>query len=247
MLQSNIFTKKNPVPNSGGKSDPTMEYNMSTSAISSQLETLTNETIAIQHHYCPLNMASKRKVTIMDEKISTTVTDLETRAKAKHAIEILENGAEGTLSSCTSGGSSTNPSGTTLTFHSIMTSYSALVTQLLERLANFEKLQLDALDKASSMSTIILAHQQEIQALKLALSTVRREEAKKVMAEVNEELKVKCEEAELKSIELRFEKAGLEAANKKLEKHNKLLKDVVTRFEHLYGNINDAEAADGDA
>jgi len=97
------------------------------------------------------------------------------------------------------------------------------------------------------MSTIILAHQQEIQALKLALSAVRREEAKKVMAEVNEELKVKCEEAELKSIELRFEKAGLEAANKKLEKHKKLLKDVVTRFEHLYGNINDAEAADGDA
>jgi hypothetical protein len=192
-------------------------------------------------------MTSKRKVTIMDDKISTTVTDFETRTKAKQAIDILENGTEGTIFSSTSGGSSTNPTGTSLTFHSIMTSYSALITQLLERLASFEKLQLDALDKASSMSTVILAQQQEIQAIKLGLSTVRQEEAKKVMAEVNEEMKNKCEEAELKSIELRFEKAVLEAANKKLEKHNKLLKDMVTRFEHLYGNINDAEAADGDA
>jgi hypothetical protein len=183
----------------------------------------------------------------MDEKISTTVTDNETRAKAKQAIDILENGTNEPVFNCISGGSRINPSDTTLTFHSIMTSYSTLISQLLERLTSFETLQLDALDKASSMSTVILAQQQEIQALKLALSTVRQEEAKKVMAEVNEELKVKCEEAELKSIELRFEKAGLEAANKKLEKHNKLLKDVVTRFEHLYGNINDAEAADGDA
>ena len=67
------------------------------------------------------------------------------------------------------------------------------------------------------------------------------------MAEVNGEMKIKCEEAELKSTELRFEKAVLEAANKKLEKHNKLLKDMVTRFEHLYGNIDEVEEADADA
>jgi hypothetical protein len=220
---------------------------MSASAMSLQLEPLTNEPIAIQHHYYPLNMASKRKVTIMDDKISPTATDLETRGKAKQAIDVLENATNGTVFNYTPGGSSTNPSGTILTFHSIMTSYSALITQLLERLENFEKLQLDALDKASSLSTVILAQQQEIQALKLALSTVRQEEAKKVMAEVNEEIQVKNEAAEWRSIELRFEKAVLEAANKKLEKQNKLLKDVVTRFENLYGNIDEAEQADDDA
>jgi hypothetical protein len=192
-------------------------------------------------------MASKRKVTIMDYKISSAANDLETQAKAKQAIDLLENGMEGIVFNCIPGGSSTNLSGITPTFHSIMTSYSTLITKLLERLANFEKLQLDTLDKASSMSTVILAQQQEIQSLKLALSTVRQEEAKKVMAEVNEEMRIKWEEAELKGIELRFEKAGLEATNKKLERHNKQLKEVVTRFEHLYGNIDEAEEADGDA
>ena len=182
----------------------------------------------------------------MDGKTSPTFTGLETRAKTKQKIDLLENGTKGVVFNYTSGGSSTNLSGSTPNFHSIMTSYSTLITQLLERLANFEKLQLDVLDKASSMSTVILAQQHEIQSLKLSLSSVRQEEAKKVMVEVNEEMKVKCEEAELKSIGLRFEKAGLEAANKKLEKQNKLLKDLVTRFEHLYGDIDETEEADGD-
>ncbi len=97
------------------------------------------------------------------------------------------------------------------------------------------------------MKTVILAQQQEIQAFKLAISTVRQEEAKKAMAEVNDEIKIKFEETELKSIELRLQKAVLEASNKKLEKHSKMLKDMVHRFEHLDGDINDAEEADGGA
>ena len=118
-------------------------------------------------------MASKRKVIILDDKISPAATDLESQTTAKQAIDLLENGTEGNFFDCAPGSTSTNPSGTTLTFHSIMTSYSALITQLLERLRNLEKIQLDALDKASSMSTVMLAQQQEIQSLKLALSNVR--------------------------------------------------------------------------
>jgi hypothetical protein len=219
-----------------------MEYSISVSAIPSSLEALVNETITIQqYHRPPATLPAKRKVTIMDDRHSPTVTDLESQAKAKQAIDVLENATDGTFFNYTPGGSSTNPSGT------ILTSYSALITQLLERFGGFEKLQLDALEKASSMSMVILAQQQEIQALKLALSTVRQEEAKKAMAEVNEEMEIKCHEAELKSIELRFEKAVLEAANMKLEKHNKLLKDVVARFELWYGDINEAEEADANA
>jgi hypothetical protein len=122
--------------------------------------------------------------------------------------------------------------------HSIMKSYSELTTELLAHITNLETLQADVVEKTSSLITTTEAQQQEIQALKFAVAIKEEEEAEKIMIDVTEEIKVKYDEAELRNIELMCERT-------RLEKENKGLKEMVKRFEKLYGGIEEAEELDG--
>jgi hypothetical protein len=122
--------------------------------------------------------------------------------------------------------------------HSIMKSYSELITELLAHITNLETLQADVVEKTSSLITTTKAQQQEIQALKLAVAIKEQEEAEKIMIDVTKEIKVKYDEAELRNIELMYERT-------RLEKENKGLKEMVKRFEKLYGGIEEAEELDG--
>ncbi len=241
--------------NTGGKSDPTMRYHVYAPAIPSELEPPTSEALVDQFlsfpRWFPSTMSSKHKLIAMDNNVfpKSPAADTQVNAEKQYLnqdIGLLESETERTAVNSKSAGSSTNTSTKNIVFHSIMQSYSGLISQLLERITKLEKTQADILQKASALIITKQTQQRENQALKLALSTVRQDEAKKIMAEVTEEMKVKCDEAELKSIELRFEKAGLESENKKLEEENKKLRDLVTRFEHLYGDIDEAEVMDGD-
>jgi hypothetical protein len=119
-----------------------------------------------------------------------------------------------------------------------MQPYSELITELLSHITNLETLQTNILEETSLLITTTKSQQQEIQTLKLALAINEQNEAEKVMVDVTEEMKIKCDEAELRNIELMIEKA-------RLEKENKGLKEMVKRFEKLYGGIEEAEELDG--
>jgi hypothetical protein len=241
------FNKNESAQNVEVKSEPEMKLEEPLSTLPSTLEPQANiEDFNIQPPSMPQrssSMAASRSESIaMNQESTTHVSAPDAQVKAEKEGVNSETGflkpdTRATTATKSSPATSSAHSSTAST-QSIMQPYSELITELLSHITNLETLQTNILEETSLLITTTKSQQQEIQTLKLALAINEQNEAEKVIVDVTEEMKIKCDEAELRNIELMIEKA-------RLEKENKGLKEMVKRFEKLYGGIEEAEELDG--
>jgi hypothetical protein len=124
------------------------------------------------------------------------------------------------------------------TTHTLSQIYSRLFEDLLAHIKHLETHQWALITKTTSLIATTQTQAAEISGLKHALSTAKTAQQEEKEAVVTEEMKLKYDELELRSIQLTFR-------NTRLEKENKGLRELVKRFEKLYGGIEEAEELDG--